>query len=182
MRKFILTVAMAVAALVGFSAAANAYSLAPGGSGTAVSDAALTFSGPLGITTSCDLELDTTLATSGNVGDVIGTVDAGRLANCVNRTSVLLPSWNIRLVSVTGSPISSALVNLEGVGFAVTLLGVTCLYSGTVGISIDQHNGDGYNTITVLSNRLASSSGGICGSGSLNAGQTFSLSPEQRIS
>ncbi len=66
MRKFILTVAMAVAALVGFSAAANAYSLAPGGSGTATSDAALTFSGPLGITTSCDLELDTTLATSGN--------------------------------------------------------------------------------------------------------------------
>lgn len=180
MRKFILTVALAAAALVGFSAAANAYSLSPGGSATATSDAALTFSGPLGITTSCDLQLDTTLDTSGNVGDIIGSVDSSILDNCTSRTATLLFPWDIKLVSVA-SGLSSALVELQGVGFSVTLLGVTCLYSGNVGISIDQFDGDGVNVITVLSNSLTGS-GGICGAGSLNAGQTFSLSPEQTIS
>jgi hypothetical protein len=180
-RKFILTVALAAAALVGFSAAANAYTLSPGGAATATSDAPLTFTGPLGITTSCDLELSTNLNTSGNIGDVIGSVSAARLSNCRNATATLVGSgWDIRLTAINGS-ITSADLALERVGFSVTLLGTTCLYAGTVPINVTQDLG-GFNTITVLSNRLTSSSGGICGSGSLNAGQTFSLTPGQTIS
>lgn len=184
MRKFILAAALAVAALVGFSSAANAATLNPGGGFSAASTAALTFSGPLGITTSCDLTLTGTLATSGNIGDNVGSVTGSTLANCRNPTSTLLgTAWTITLNALNGSPITSADVTLGGVGFEVTLLGVRCLYGGSVPLNITNSTPRGAsNVITVGANSLRSTSGGICGSGSLNAGQRFLLSPGQQIS
>lgn len=184
MRKVFIAVSLLGIALLAAAGTASAVTISPGGAIQAYSDAALTFSGPLGITTACDYEFHGTFSTSARVGDTLGTITSGFMMNCVNRSTLYFPQpWEIVLdqVLVDGrGGVTDLLVTLKDFDYSETLLGVTCRYAGELPLRISSGTGAG-NTITIpRTTQWAAGPGtGICGVKGPIGGQTLTLEPEQ---
>jgi len=179
MRNSIKGLFVGLAALMAMAFAvstASAVTVAPGGNITATSLGTLGLQSDI-VTLNCNVTLNGSIATSGTVGSRVGSISGGSATGCESGFTVDLllgTAWPLRLISTAGSPITSALMNIENVGFQVNFLGSpVCLFAGTVGFNYTEGG-----LIVVLANTLT----GDCGSGSLRTGSQFRLSPAQNIS
>jgi len=176
MRNTIKGLFVGLAAMIAMAFGANtasAITISPGGAITATSLGAVDFASDI-LTLSCDITLTGSLATSGSAGSRIGAITSGSMGNCGDGWTVTLlfgSEWPLRLVSTAGSPITSALLNIERIGIGLNFLGSPwCLYGGTAGARYTEGG-----LIALLANSLT----GDCGTASFSAGTQFGLSPAQ---
>lgn len=184
---------VAAAAVISFAVAANSASaetatLNPGGRFSAVSSGQVRLTAGL-VSTQCDVTLNGSLATSASTaaGTSIGSITSGTAAPCtVGSVTVNTGApWGLSIVRWLGTSPSytGVLTTLTGVSFTVVVAGMTCPYSGAIGVLAPIAGGT-ITRLTMLSNSLprVTPSSPLCpATASLATPQTFTLSPAQGI-